>query len=160
MLPESHPSFLIGQQPFPAHSVLWWTKLRIWSKLKLIEEKKSSFSSDWFPDLVQWAAAQTFLQAQGRKQSRVRISCQVEKEVRTAARGTVLADKVLETATWGVFIFPFFHQNQIFIFCSWLILVFQRKGCSRERTAAWIFTFKYFKSISHICFFKINKKVY
>lgn len=36
----SHLPFPTGQHPFPAHAILLWTKLRIWSKLKLIQKKK------------------------------------------------------------------------------------------------------------------------
>lgn len=128
-----HPSIPTGQQPFSAHAILWWTKLRIWSKLKLIWKKKDCFTSDLFLDLVQRAAEQTFLLAQGRKQSRVRIRSQVEKEIRTAPWGTSASWQCTWNCSLRCFIFTFLHQKQVFIFCFLLILMFPEKRLQYER---------------------------
>lgn len=48
-----HPSFPTGHQNFPARAILWWTKLRNWSELKLIRKKKRQFYL-W---LVPWSSS-------------------------------------------------------------------------------------------------------
>lgn len=153
----SHLPFPTDQQPFPAHAFLLWTKLRIWSKLKLIQKKKKkgSFTSDSFLDLVQWVAAQTFLLAQGRKQNGMRISCQVEKEVRTAAWGSSASWKCTWNCSLRCFIFAFFSSKP-----NLHVLLLFNFDVLQGTSAVWVLTYRYLQSISQYRFIEMNSKVY